>query len=115
MDTNEQIQQIGERAGQAVEDLQAVRQALNYPLAKSLAYNWVNILSVVPVIYEGSTDHYIIMFEYHFSTPKLEGWRKYAISWGGVSGRFLLEDGVECCYRLAKQLKEEIESDPSLQ
>lgn len=99
---------------QAVDDAKTKDQESNHELAKGLAYDWVNILNVVPTYSEEEFTGYIIMFEYHFSTPKLEGWRKYALEWNGIGGRMRLEDGIDCCYRLAKQLKEEIESDPEL-
>lgn len=84
--------------------------ASNLPLARQMAEDWVNVLSVVPVPHDDGTLSFLIMFEYRFEAPRLDGWRKYAIRWQGQ-----VQDGVACCYELARQLKEAIENDPKWQ
>lgn len=85
------------------------KKGWDLPLAEKMARNWVNILNVAPVLSDGTSVGYVIMFEYHFCATTMEGWRKYAVywddNWGGLS------IAIEYCCELATQLRTTLEAE----
>lgn len=66
-----------------------------------LANRFVNILDVTPVMSEGTTTNYVILFEYKFKSPRRDGWHKYAVETSPYLPKALVE-----VYDIASKLQE---------